>query len=158
MYIRYSKLLTISYVKNKKNLVFCGPLGSITYKAPENTKIHFFVFENLNYIYLDKSTNIKIISDFKNICQGLLFGFTKNLFLKGIGFRFTLINESIVACKIGFSHLVYYYLNSSIYPMSDNPTNLFLYSFNYSLLNDTAKDLSSLKKVDKYKGQGIYIL
>ena len=158
MYIRYSKLLTISYKKNDKKLLFSGPLGSITYNVPKSTNIYFFVFDDLNYIYISNKSNKKLVSDLKNICQGLLFGFTKNLFLKGVGFRFHLIKDNIIACKIGFSHLIYYYLNNNIVSMLDNPTNLSLYGFNYSLLNDIVKDLSSLKKIDKYKGQGIYIL
>jgi len=161
MFICYSKLLKVSYSKQKDSLVFEGPLGCIQYPITNISDISFFEFKGKNFIYIEKSllkNNRQILSNIQNIFQGLLFGFTKHLFLKGVGFRFNLPKTNIVSCKIGFSHLVYYYLPKKIRAILDNPTNIFLYSFDYSTLNNISVGISSLKKIDKYKGQGIYIL
>lgn len=150
--------IKVSYTKNQLSL----STSVTTLRVVINENI--ILTNDSNYIYLTLNQNIKkskrylglYYSLIKRNLKGLTQKFKINLFLKGIGFKVTKINN-ILFFKLGYSHEIELSIPSQITVSIFNNTNLILYSSNWEQLTQFASIIKKLKKVEPYKGKGILL-
>lgn len=170
----------LRFVLTNKYLIFINKNGILKFN------INFFnIYVKLNKLYIDLNNykffnrNLELffvnkyllLSNNKNVnlkkysanfltllyinFYYLVYPFSLTINLKGVGFKF-IIEDNILKLRIGFSHLIFYKLDPDIYFVLKSPTVLILYSNNYYNLKKVASVLKSYKKVNLYKGTGIF--
>ncbi|WP_343128532.1 50S ribosomal protein L6 [Buchnera aphidicola (Kurisakia onigurumii)] len=85
---------------------------------------------------------------------GITHGFTKKLFLTGVGYRVFLKNN-IINMSLGFSHTIEYIIPSGIDISVPSQTEIILKSADKRLLGQVAANLRSYRIPEPYKGKGI---
>jgi large subunit ribosomal protein L6 len=80
--------------------------------------------------------------------------FTKKLVLKGLGLKATLINQTIIEFKLGFSHAINVIVPKEI-KVVILKNILIIESHNPILLGNFSASIKNLKMPDVYKGKGI---
>ena len=88
---------------------------------------------------------------------GVTKGYSKKLRLIGVGFRATVI-ENTLKLKLGFSHEVSYSFPKeiSIIPAKAKGTILLIKGLELTQVNQIAANIRELRKPDAYKGKGIH--
>ena len=82
----------------------------------------------------------------------------KKLELVGVGYRvFSLENDlsSILHFKLGFSHPIYYKVNSDMKALCSKSINLYIFGNSFNHVNQFASIIRSYKIPEPYKGKGI---
>ena len=96
----------------------------------------------------------------KNVIAGFSTPWTKQLEMKGVGYRASVANKdgkSILILSIGYSHPVHYVLPENVDVKVERNTIILLSSYDKVMLGDVAADLSTLRKYNPYKGKGVFI-
>jgi large subunit ribosomal protein L6 len=93
----------------------------------------------------------------KNLIFGVSKGYRHRLKLVGVGFK-AAIKEKDVFLKIGFSHEVVYTLPNDIEGVVSKTKGsyLLLKGIEKTRVQQTAKEIRSLRMPDAYKGKGIH--
>ena len=88
---------------------------------------------------------------------GVTKGYSKKLRLIGVGFRATVL-ENTLKLKLGFSHEVSYSFPKeiTIVPAKAKGTILLIKGVELTQVNQIAADIRGLRKPDAYKGKGIH--
>jgi large subunit ribosomal protein L6 len=84
-------------------------------------------------------------------------GYTKKLKLIGVGFRASVI-ENTLKLKLGFSHEIEYHFPKeiTIVTAKSKGTILLIKGPELTQVNQVAADIRGLRKPDDYKGKGIH--
>jgi len=163
-----SKVIYVSLLEvNKRNSVYSskrylncsyififGLFGFLKFrfKKPNLVKVRFNKIKiygpNISQYY----TNIQILY---NLFFSVNVGYKVFLELRGVGFKYK-IKKNILYLVLGFSHLNQYKIPKSIYLFLLNVRLLRLMSCNLNLLNNFIYLIKNLKKLDVYKGKGIF--
>ena len=164
--IRIPKKVDIKIEDNK--ILISGPLGNksliidnrFTLKIDE-TNTYLFV---INDIPLDalKSTTLK---NYKSkwgasvilIKQGLLGvsrGFTKQLNLKGVGFK-GILDNNVLILKLGYSHLINFNIPKNIKITCIKTRRLIISGQELNTVTQIAAKIRAYKIPEPYKGKGI---
>lgn len=143
---------------NKNNLYF----DFLNYK--NYTSPIMYLYSNKLNLYLNSLTrkNKNYLNYYKNYLNSLYFSIYNLLYpysltitLKGIGYKFIII-DNILKIRVGYSHFIDYPLNNYIFLNILNPTTLVMYSNNKLYLTQAAAFLKLQKKTNFYKGTGIF--
>jgi len=88
---------------------------------------------------------------------GVTKGYTKKLKLIGVGFKATVI-ENTLKLKLGFSHEIEYTFPTevTITPAKSKGTILLIKGPELTQVNQVAADIRRLRQPDAYKGKGIH--
>lgn len=89
----------------------------------------------------------------KNMITGVTVGFTKQLEINGVGFKFA-VNGKKVVLNIGYSHPVEFNIPAGVEIKTEG--NVMTISGNdKQVVGETAAQVRDLKRVEPYKGKGI---
>ncbi|MXP67895.1 50S ribosomal protein L6 [Pantoea sp. Aalb] len=89
-----------------------------------------------------------------NMIIGVTDGFTKKLQLVGVGYRASIIGNSI-SLSIGFSHVINHILPIGIIAECPTQTEIILKGADKQLVGQVAADLRAYRRPEPYKGKGI---
>lgn len=158
------------YTLNNFETIFCSYYKSklcLVVKTKHKKEMFYFLPQNMK-IFSD--TNKKTLCFLHKIdsksCFFFISAFEKyldskvkvcKLYLKGLGFKMTLLKESnILELKLGFSHLIYLKIPKEIVKISLFKKSLCVESYNLEFLGNFIFKIRSCKIPDSYKGKGFY--
>lgn len=95
------------------------------------------------------------LKDFYQAFYFMQFLPTMTLTVKGVGYKFVIDNQ-LLKIRIGYSHFVEYSLPFDVYISLLNSTTLVCYSNNFVLLTNILAFVKHQKKLNLYKGTGIF--
>ncbi len=94
-------------------------------------------------------------SNVRNILVGVSEGYTKNLELKGVGYRAQLQGSDLVL-QLGFSHEVRYPVPAGIQIVVDKQTLVSITGIDKQKVGQVAAEIRSYRKPEPYKGKGVH--
>jgi ribosomal protein L6P/L9E len=83
----------------------------------------------------------QFLSNLKTSLKGVSSGFYIELSLKGVGYRFLSYKDNILVMKVGFCNNVSFEIPKGVEIFIESPTQLTLFSIDYSLLKQVATSL-----------------
>lgn len=89
-----------------------------------------------------------------NIIRGVSKGFSKELELRGVGFKASMRGKDLVL-NIGFSHEVIHVIPDGIKCEVLSPTEIKISGIDKQKVGQVASDIRSYRKPEPYKGKGI---
>lgn len=140
----------------KEFIQVTGPLGTIIKQkgdlsfAVQNNRLYFLNLDNdpKKYFYL---------SLVKAIFLGVSKGYRKKLRLFGVGFRASILNNTL-NLKIGFSHEIKYEIPTDVQILCGKSKGILLFLRGKELYRvcQVAAEIRALRYPDAYKGKGIH--
>lgn len=141
------------YDRKNKFLILDGLFGTF-----------YFHFKNVTVFYPWAEQQFIIKRDFKevqtlfttinNYCIGLIRGFKRYLFIKGLGYR-SRKKKNWILFKLGYSHLIRYKIPVGIRLKRIKKNKIKLISINWQLLKQITEVIRAFKVPDVYKAKGI---
>ena len=105
----------------------------------------------------DRSLHGLYRSLISNMVEGVSNGYTKELEIRGIGYRASL-NGNVLVLNLGFSHPIHFVppddIDIEVDTKRDNPT-IIVKGINKELVGQVAAKIRSLRPPEPYKGKGI---
>lgn len=89
-----------------------------------------------------------------NIVKGVSEGFSKELEIRGVGFR-AQVNAKILNLQLGFSHPITYNIPENITIEVPKPTQIIIKGIDKEKVGQVAAEIQSFYKPEPYKGKGI---
>ena len=93
-------------------------------------------------------------SNIQNLVDGVTEGFTKDLELRGVGYRVAHKGQLLIL-SLGYSHDIYYMLPASIEAKTEKQTLISLHGANKQTVGQVAAEIRALRKPEPYKGKGV---
>ncbi len=90
-----------------------------------------------------------------NAVIGLTEGYTKKMFLQGIGYRVQKKGNGL-EFSLGYSHPVFFNLSEAVSVSVEGTDKFTLTSIDKQLIGQVCANIKSLRKKDSYKGKGIF--
>jgi large subunit ribosomal protein L6 len=167
--INIPKNISVIYSENHKMIILIGPFGKRILKL--KTKVFLNLFKNK--IYISKFSFLKMsFNETKKlrIIQGTAISLIKQYILEistiiyqklnliGVGYRvflFNLLSFQVLRLKLGYSHEIFFKLNTKTQFFCLRTTILFIFGNIYQLINEISSKLRSYKIPEPYKGKGI---
>jgi hypothetical protein len=163
-------MLTLRVLNNFffwKELIFYVKLSKMKFFFLENSNIYLLLPE---YLFLKKSNNqfsfffFDAFSDNFNIFFDIFLRTFKSfvkincskIFFSGLGFRVSFLSENVLSLKLGFSHLVFLKIPKGLDVILIK-NNIYVRSFNSSLLGSFVNTIKNLRFPDSYKGKGFWL-
>ena len=155
----------VSVEKTDNAIVVKGPKGEIHVSL--NTKNAGLVdvkIENGHVVVTPKDAEDKtsramwgtMTRKIKAAVQGVSEGFSKSMYMKGVGYKAS-VKGNILTLVVGFSHDVVMEIpNGLIVTMGETPTEFTVSGIDKDLLGQFADKIHKIRKVDPYKGKGIF--
>ena len=144
-------------VKEENGIVTVkGPKGELTTKLAQgiSVKIDGNTLEVSRENDLYKPMHGTINANIHNMIVGVTKGFTKELEIVGVGYRFQLKGNSIVI-SAGYSHPVEMQIPEGIKVESPSNTELTITGCNKELVGEFAANVRKVRQPEPYKGKGI---
>ena len=144
-------------VKEENGIVTVkGPKGELTTKLAQgiSVKIEGNTLEVLRENDLYKPMHGTINANIHNMLIGVTKGFTKELEIVGVGYRFALKGNAIVI-SAGYSHPVEMQIPNGIKVESPSNTELTITGFDKELVGEFAANVRKVRQPEPYKGKGI---
>ncbi|BBL86710.1 ribosomal protein L6 (mitochondrion) [Paulinella micropora] len=115
-----------------------------------------FFFWNFTFYFLEF---FSLISKLISIKYGFLKSYKAGLFLFGLGFRFLQVGVSSLIFKLGYAHLVKFYIKFGIkvFKPTRRSTKIFFFSQNKNCLSSFVASVRLLRSPDNYKAKGFQI-
>jgi large subunit ribosomal protein L6 len=149
--------LAVITIFKKGNLFFLkGPLGVLNLNVPTTITIKrvdstITVFGK----FYQKALILTFLKLLIQTLRGVEFGFFDTLVIKGVGWR-VFLEQKNLKFTLGYSHTVKYSLPKGIEVIIFDKQNFKVFGLNLKKVRQTVSDLSQLRKVDVYKGKGVY--
>lgn len=89
-----------------------------------------------------------------NIIQGVDNGFTKELIIKGVGYRAEVTNTHVIF-NLGYSTQVYYVIPDDVQIAYNKKEKITITGVDKQRVGQVAAEIRSLRPVEPYKGKGI---
>lgn len=89
-----------------------------------------------------------------NMVTGVTTGFTKQLEVKGIGYRAD-VKGSTLVLNLGYSHLIEYPIPADVSIEADKNNNITISGIDKARVGQVAANIRDFRKPDRYKGKGI---
>jgi large subunit ribosomal protein L6 len=144
-------------VKEENGIVTVkGPKGELTTKLAQgiSVKIEGNTLEVLRENDLYKPMHGTINANIHNMIIGVTKGFTKELEIVGVGYRFALKGNAIVI-SAGYSHPVEMQIPAGIKVECPSNTELTITGFDKELVGEFAANVRKVRQPEPYKGKGI---
>jgi large subunit ribosomal protein L6 len=93
-------------------------------------------------------------TNIQNMVEGVEKGYTKNLEIRGVGYRANLQGQELVL-QLGFSHDIRFAIPKGITVTVDKQTKLTVTGIDKQLVGLTAAKIKGYKPPEPYKGKGI---
>lgn len=148
-----------SVINNKKYLIISNKIDENSFfilidNLVNCTKIENNLYLSTNYSKLNNNKILALEYLIKKTINSLNKTVTKQLILKGRGFKSSIINKRTLQLKIGLSHLVKLEIPKNI-KISLKKNKISCKSKQISVVNNFTTKIKKLKKKDVYKGKGI---
>jgi large subunit ribosomal protein L6 len=150
--------VTVTIDGHKLNIK--GPKGELNYECHPNIKVE----QNDQKIFVSRPNDEKQNralhgtnrSNINNMVEGVSKGFSKQLEVKGVGYRFNISGKKI-SFSLGYSHPIDFQLPEGIEANSDeeNKNLLTISGINKQLVGESAARIRELRKPEPYKGKGV---
>lgn len=142
--------------KIKTNFLYC-----LIQKIFHHSFWNIFITDKLILIFYKQTIKV---SRFCNswldlLLFGLIAGYKIYLELKGTGYKMRLVADSLmfgIIFRLGYSHLIYIKLSQHFRAFFFNKSILGLYTNDIWLLNRQANQIFLQKKINIYKGKGVF--
>ncbi|MGL4389188.1 MAG: 50S ribosomal protein L6 [Brevinema sp.] len=92
---------------------------------------------------------------FRNHLTGVSTGFTKQLEIQGVGYRWDGKDGKNLNCTVGFSHPVSYSAPEGIVLEQPSANIIIVKGFDKQVVGQVAANIRAIKKPEPYKGKGI---
>lgn len=89
-----------------------------------------------------------------NLIEGVMNGYTKNLELRGVGYRAAMKGQELVM-QLGFSHEINYTAPEGITITVPKATEVNVSGINKQMVGQVAAIIRSYRKPEPYKGKGV---
>ncbi|MGX7591926.1 50S ribosomal protein L6 [Candidatus Karelsulcia muelleri] len=152
-------------IQMKNNVIYVtGPLGKLSLQIRGDLKIeraeNQITIKRIENNKYNKSLHGLYRMLINNMIIGVLYGFKKELEVKGVGYKVALDNEKkVLEFHLGYSHNIVMNVPKELKVEITNETNqktrIILMSYDKQLLGIFAAKIRSLRKPDPYKGKGI---
>ncbi len=93
-------------------------------------------------------------SNINNLILGVTEGFTKELELRGVGYRVA-HKGNVLILSLGFSHDTYFVLPEGVTAKVEKQTLITLTGANKQTVGQVAAEIRALRKPEPYKGKGV---
>lgn len=93
-------------------------------------------------------------SNINNLIVGVTEGFTKELELRGVGYRVAQ-KGNVLILSLGYSHDTYFVLPEGVSAKVDKQTLITLSGIDKQSVGQVAAEIRSLRKPEPYKGKGV---
>ncbi len=141
-----------------KSLKVKGPKGelSMTFVKEVNAKLEGNI---LTIVPTDETQRARAMWGLQrslaaNLVEGVTNGFSKELELRGVGYRAQMKGGSIVM-QLGFSHEVNYTPRAGVTLATPKPTQIVITGTDKQAVGQTAAEIRSFRKPEPYKGKGV---
>jgi hypothetical protein len=120
----------------------------------------FLVSRRPNILMASKlfsKTFLKNIIVYNFLIKGFLNPWQGGIHLIGVGFRFLVIKKKSFIIKLGYSHLIKFYLSDGFVLLRSlrRPNRILFFSPNKTTLSKILSSIKNLKNLDNYKGKGV---
>lgn len=157
-YLNCNKFKNLRLILTTRFLILITQNGIIKF----HTNLYLlYIYKRIIYLYL-YNQNLQMLNFTHNYLINFYQGIYHTIFpeklqlsLQGIGYKFVL-QQNILKIRIGYSHFIDYNIPHDVYISILNPTNIFFYSNNKLIITKIAAFLKLQKKVNNYKGAGIF--
>lgn len=89
-----------------------------------------------------------------NLIEGVTNGYTKDLELRGVGYR-AQMKGSVLSMQLGFSHDVEYTPPEGVTITAAKPTQISVSGIDKQMVGQVAAEIRSFRKPESYKGKGV---
>ena len=138
-----------------------GNLGKLDYEFSE--KVIVAINDNLITVELAEKNDNKSRACWgltrnliANMVKGVSVGFTRELELKGVGFKAE-VKDGFLSLSLGKSHDTKYLIPSDIKIECPKQTEILIKGFDKQRVGHVASRLMKLRKVEPYKGKGVLL-
>lgn len=135
-----------------------GPKGQLQLRFPKRFKVESkdenILISRPTDSKLDKSMHGTIRSIISNMIKGVTEGFSKELEIRGLGFRAQLQGKTL-NLQLGFTHPVNFNIPEGIQIELPKPTQIIIKGPDKQLVGEVAAKIRSFRKPEPYKGTGI---
>lgn len=145
-------------IKGKLGELRCHITGDVkvTYNAkPENNEKPYVEVQPANETKKSRSMWGTTRNLIKNMVKGVSEGYEVTLEVNGVGYRAAL-NKNILTLTLGYSHEIKYAVPSDVKVVVDKQTTIILSGADKQRVGQIAAELMRLRKVEPYKGKGVY--
>lgn len=143
----------VTVTEENRVLTVKGPKGELTLKLVEDVK----VLVEGNELRVESSSSAlhgTFNALVKNMIEGVTNGYTKDLEIVGVGYRFTLSGNKLTV-NAGYSNPVVVEIPKGITAEVPSNTELKLSCINKEKLGEFAANIRKIRKPEPYKGKGI---
>ena len=147
----------VTITVDQDNITVAGPKGTLTqFTMPDVT-----VKQEENEVIVTRANDEPKVRAkhglmralLANMVKGVSEGFSKNLELNGVGYRWSVQGNAIKA-SLGFSHEVNYALPAGVTAVAEQ-NKLTITGIDKQQVGQVAAEIRALKKPEPYKGKGI---
>ena len=115
-----------------------------------------------NQIVVTRSSDLKLDKSLHGLTRNLIFnmvkgvtdGFSKELEIRGVGFRAQVAGKALTL-QLGFSHPINYSIPEGITVEAPKPTQIIVKGIDKEKVGSAAAEIRSFYKPEPYKGKGI---
>ncbi len=140
------------------HLVVKGPKGELTSPIPRGISFRIeedtLVAERANEAKQTRAFHGLARALAANAVTGVSQGFTRELEVRGIGYRVAAQGSSLTL-QLGFSHPVEFPIPEGLQITTPEPTKIVVQGIDKQLVGETAAQIRRLRPPDAYKGKGI---
>ena len=140
------------------NITVEGPKGKLEYTIPgglsASLKENKLIIGRSSLSKKELSLHGLARSIISNFIKGVTDGYTKELEIRGIGFKAE-VQGNILQINLGFSHAVRYAIPEGITIKTAKPTELSITGIDKIKVGEVAAEIRDYFKPEPYKGKGI---
>lgn len=158
-YLQLNKYKNFRLVLTTKYLILITQNGILKFTT---NIFDIYIIRKQLFVNLYKMKQLCYLKFFRNYLKDFYQAFyfmqslpTMTLTVKGVGYKFVIDNQ-LLKIRIGYSHFVEYLLPFDVYSVLLNSTTLVCYSNNLLLLTRFLALIKHQKKLNLYKGTGIF--
>ena len=142
------------------SITITGKLGTLTYNGLQSV---IYTYENNNLVFkpLDSTPKSRSLwgtsrSIVNGMVKGLTDGFTKELEVKGVGYKAN-VKGNILTLSLGYCHDIKYIIPDDLKISVDKANNIKIDGISKQKVGQIAAELMSLRPFEPYKGKGVYL-
>lgn len=100
---------------------------------------------------------LKKITAYNFLIKGFLKPWQAGVHLIGVGFRFLVVKKKSFIIKLGYSHLIKFYMSEGFVLLRSlkRPNRILFFSPKKATLSKLLSSIKNLKNLDNYKGKGV---
>ena len=136
-----------------------GPKGKLEHKIAgklkASVKDNKFVLERSSDLKEDMSLHGLTRTIVSNLIKGVTEGYTKQLEIKGVGFKAQVQGNNALQIALGFSHPVKYTVPEGITVTTPKPTQIVVTGIDKVKVGEVAAEIRDYFKPEPYTGKGI---